>query len=147
MKLNKNARLFILGLSLVLSFIPEVWAEAIPVRIHLNSIEAIKTSEKGGDELYFDITQYSNKGQAKTNRLPEAPLHWLSKQLPEVKDVALWEGMVQDNEEMKVIISLVEQDNPPWDVDDLIGSALLILQNKKGVLLYRWELPVFEERV
>lgn len=147
MKLNKIIRIFLLSFSLLLSSTQAAWAVAIPVRINLNSIEATKTSEKSGDELYFDITQYSNQGHTKTLRVPAAPLHWLSKQLPDVKNALLWEGMVEENEEMKVIVSLVEQDNPPWDVDDLIGSALLILDNRQGVLRYRWELPVFEERV
>ena len=51
MKLNKIIRFSLLGLSLLLSYIPEVWAAAIPVRINLNSIEATKRSEKSGDEL------------------------------------------------------------------------------------------------
>lgn len=122
-------------------------SNGITVRVTLDTIEAIKTADKGGDELYFDITQYSNRGRAKTDRIPEAPEHWLSKQLPEVKNVLLWEGVVDEQEELKVIISLVEQDTAPWDVDDLIGSALLILENKKGKLIQRWELPVFEDHV
>lgn len=117
------------------------------IAVYLKSIDAQKTSEKAGDEIYIDITQYSNMGGSKILRVPELPLHWRSKDLAQVKDLKLWEGTVQDNEEFKLIFSVVEQDNPPWDVDELIGSSLLEIENNEGKLKYHWELPVFEDRV
>lgn len=123
-----------------------VWSDPISVSVELQSIEVVKTSEKGGDELYIDITQYSNLGESKIDRIPEAPLHWVSSQLDQIKNVPLWKGTIRDNEEMKLFISVVEQDNPPIDVDDLIGTALVMLKNDRGHLKTNFDLPVFEDR-
>lgn len=153
MNLNKSFNKFFCFFAMLASlffgtsFSTPLLADDIPARVTLDSIAVVKPSEKSGDEIYFDITQYSNQGQSKTSRLPAAPQHWLSKQLSEVKNVTLWEGIVRDKEEVKVIFSVVEQDFPPWDVDEMIGSALLVLENVNGRLQYRWELPVFEEKV
>lgn len=140
---------FLVMLLLVTSMVlnQELHAKEQVLTVFLKSIEAQKTSEKSGDEIYIDITQYSNMGGSKILRVPEQPLHWKSKDLSKVKDLKLWEGKVSEQEELKLIFSIVEQDNPPWDVDDLVGSALLEIENINEKLKYHWELPVFEDRV
>lgn len=149
MNLNKIIYFFTFTISFFLgtSYFSYLYADPIVARVALDSIQVIKPTEKGGDEIYFDVTQYSNQGQSNTIRLPEAPEYWLSNQLSQVKNITLWEGVVKDNEEVKVIFSVVEQDFPPWDVDELIGSALLVLNNINDTLQYHWEIPIFEEKV
>lgn len=122
-------------------------AKDISVIIKLDRIEVRKLSEKMGDELYIGVTQYSSLGHSKTDRIPAKPAYWLSRQLSLVNNVVLWEGDIEEDEETKVILSLVEKDLSPWDVDDLIGSAEIVLTNQKGQLKKQWGIPVFEERV
>jgi hypothetical protein len=117
----------------------------VQANITLDSIEAKKLSKKSGDKIYISITEYSNLDHGKTTRLPEKTTFWTSKQLAEIKNQILWSGKIKDNEEIKLIFSVVEQDVSSWDVDDLIGSAQLRLLNKNGKIENKWELPVFEE--
>jgi hypothetical protein len=131
----------------LLIFVSPVFAKDLSVVIKLHSVEVRKTSEKSGDELYLDVTQYSSLGSSRTDRIPKAPLHWKSSNLAQVKDLSVWEGSLKAQEEVKIILSLVEQDFPPWDLDDLIGSCQLILMNNQGKLETKWGLPVFEEKV
>jgi hypothetical protein len=86
-------------------------------------------------------------GASKNSKIPAGDLCWESKNLDKVKDVVLWEGDVQTGEEIKLILSVVEQDFPPWDPDELIGGAQLILTNNKGKFAHEWVKPVFEEEV
>lgn len=122
-----------------------VMAKEIKVVLKLSSVQAEKTEEKKGDDVYFSITEYSSLGHSKEDRVPVSPAHWLSKQLSGVKNIPLWEASLKENEEVKLIISLNEQDFPPWDVDDLLGSAQLSLKNHAGKLEKEWSIPVFEE--
>lgn len=124
---------------------PKSSAKTLPVSVKLAEIKAEKTSEKKGDELYFHVTKYSNLGHSVESRIPIFPEHWLSKQLNKVKNVEIWKGSLKEGESIKLIISLLDQDLPPWDADDLLGSAQLMLSNQKGKLKTEWVVPVFEE--
>lgn len=121
-------------------------AKDFDVVVKLTSIKAEKTTEQGGDELYFNVTRYSSLGSFKNDRIPAEPACWSSKALDKLKDIVLWEGVVHDKEEIKLILSVVEQEFPPWDPDELIGGAQLILRNKKDKLEHEWVVPVFEDR-
>lgn len=118
----------------------------VQMTITLEGIEAKKLSRKSGDKIYLNITQYSNLEHAHTTRMPEKPSYWISKQLPQVKNLILWNGTIQENEEIKLIFSLVEEDFSYWDIDDFIGAAQVVISNKNGKIETRWELPIFEER-
>lgn len=123
----------------------KVQGKEIQATVTLNSIEAKKLSKKSGDKLYINITESSNLGKTTTTRMPEKPTLSFSKNSAQFKNLILWTGRLKENEEVKLIFSIVEEDFSAWDIDDLIGSAQLILTNKKGHLEKRWELPVFEE--
>lgn len=114
--------------------------------IKLTRITADKTTEPDGDELYFNITSYSSLGRSRTERIPQEPAHWDSKYLDKVKDIILWEGSLQDAEEVKLILSVVEQEFPIWQDDELIGGAQVMLENKKGALKHEWVAPHFDEQ-
>lgn len=118
--------------------------------VKLDSIEAKKPSPKSSGKIYINISQYSNLESANisnSKRLPEKPLHWFSKSNPisELNNQTLWTGKIKDNEEIKLIFSLVEEEFSDFDVDDIIGSAQLVLSNKNGKIEKKWALPVFEE--
>ncbi len=115
--------------------------------VKLTDMRVEKTSDAGGDNLFFTITQYRSGGGKQEERIPIYPLHWLSRQLSGVKRVILWEGDIQEGESVKLICSLIEQKFPPWDLDDfMIGSAELVLANQKGKLKKKWSISAFEEK-
>lgn len=121
-------------------------AKDIKVAINLETIKAIKLSEKGGDKLYFSITVYPSNGAPTATRVPFFPIHWLSKELDRVKNVTLWEGTFKEAEGAQIIISLVEQDLEPWDVDDPFGSVKITLSNQNGKLQNKWSIPDYHDK-
>lgn len=122
------------------------FAKAHSVTVKLTDIEAVKVNEKHGDELYFSITQYSNRTQPKILRVPMSPLHWVVNDLPKVRDVILWQGKVEDDQSVLLILSLLEQDLPPWNSDEHIGSAELKILNKQGQITTTWGQPDFKDQ-
>jgi hypothetical protein len=122
-------------------------AKEMKAVMKLVSIEALKTSEKSGDEIYLDITQYSNLSEPRHFRIPEKPMHWLSKQLPDLKNLVLWQGTLKEAEEVKIIITLIEQDVGLWDREELIGTAQVQVANKGGNFVKKWDIPVFKDPV
>ncbi|HXH55432.1 MAG TPA: hypothetical protein VNK03_06815 [Gammaproteobacteria bacterium] len=111
------------------------------VAIKMVGIAVEKAANKDIDNLFFNITQYSNLKKGGEHRIPKYPKHWLSKQLPGLKNVVLWDGKIDRGESLKLILSLMEQDFPPWDLDDAIGAAEVILLNQNGHLKIQWGVP------
>mgnify|MGYP000258142799 CR=1 FL=1 len=111
------------------------------VTIKMIKIEAVKTVEDRGDELYFSITQHTNKEEPKLFRVPMFPLHWLSKELPEIKNISIWKAKLADNQSILVMLSLMEQDLEPWNSDDHIGSVQVQIINDKGKISTKWGRP------
>ena len=130
--------LLILITSLCCSYI---YAKDLKVNVQLKKIVVEALSEKHGDELYFSVTKYSNKKESTQKRIPMFPTHWLSKNLDTIKNIKLWEDTIQKDEAVQLIISLIEHDSPPWDLDDHIGSVKVTLVNKKGKLKIDWSIP------
>ncbi len=109
--------------------------------VKLESIEKIHSQEERGDELYFSVTEYSSTKSSDHYQVPDFPTHWLSAYLDQVKNVNLWEKELQPDEAIQLIISLVERDVPPWNVDDLIGTVKLKLKWKNNLLSKEWSIP------
>jgi hypothetical protein len=109
--------------------------------IDLTAIKAIKTTEKHGDELYFDVLVYSSNSKPKHYRIPNHPFHWPSEITHKLSDLNLWQGKIKPNEAVTLIISLIEMDSPPWNTDDLIGSIRVRLKNDNGKLVTSWGMP------
>lgn len=116
------------------------------VELRLVRIEAQQTAERGGDELYFTVTEYPHKGVPQLVRIPMHPLHWLSKELPAIKDVRLWQGEVADDSSTLLIISLIEHDLPMLFTDDHLGSAQVKLVNQDNKIKTVWGQPHFEDQ-
>jgi hypothetical protein len=113
-----------------------------PVILTLEKIEVVRTAENlSGDQVYVNITEYSSIDKPTMHRIPEYPSHWLSKYIDKVKNVPLWNKPIKDAESVELIISVVESDAPPWDVDDLIGSVKLKVYIEKGKLEQEWSIP------
>lgn len=116
-------------------------AKSVSPELILMHINPIKTLESSGDELYFDITEYPSSGKASHMRIPEYPLHWPSRHVKKLKEVSLWHKTLAPEQAVTLIVSLVEQDTPPWNTDDLIGTVRLHVKNVEGRLEYSWSTP------
>lgn len=129
-------RLLVVFIGLVIA-IP-VFAGDLTVALTAAKIRLVKQQEFISDELYFDIAEYTKNGLQQFYRVPKKPLHLSASHLDKIKDFKLWRNTLKEGESMQVVISLIEEDNSPWDLDDLIGVIKLRLQNKEGKLITNW---------
>jgi len=129
-----------LWLSFIVGTSP-AWAKELTVVLKLVRMEAEALTEDNGDEIYISLTKYSNQNPPEELRIPSAPANWFFKKLDRLKDVILWEGQVAVGEELKFMLSVAEQDFPPWDVDELIGTVQVNVKNDKGRLKPKWSIP------
>lgn len=118
-----------------------LFAKGEDYSVKLKSIEKIHSQEKGGDELHVSITEFPKEGVPSHYQIPNFPSHWLSPYLYNVKDLTLWKKNVQSCTDLKVVFSLVEEDIPPWNLDDLLGSVTLDLKCDKGKMVSSWLIP------
>lgn len=135
-------RMFI-GLMLALCS-PLSLAHAKPVlkpELVLDHIKAIQTRERRGDQVYLDISTYRANQPTRYHRIPKHPIHWQSALIDKIKSVPLWSEEIKEGQEVILIISLMEQDLPSINPDDLIGSIRVKLKNKRGQLRVQWSLP------
>jgi hypothetical protein len=109
--------------------------------IKLEELEKIKSQEKGGDELYFSITEYPARSPARHYQVPSFPSHWVSDYFKSLKNIVLWQKDMTTCEPTEIIFSLVEEDLPPWDPDDLLGSAKLKISCDAGKVVKEWIVP------
>ena len=127
----------VLALLLALAINP-VYAKGLNPSIILEKITPIKTTEKSGDEVYINITEYLPDGKTKSTNIPARPLAWASKDLAKIKALPLWSATLAEGQSADVIMTFVEQDNPPYDPDDLLGVVHLKMMNTKQGLKTLW---------
>jgi len=132
-------RLIALGLSLLVT-LPAL-AKDLNINLALSKIVPHKIQERGEDELYFDIAEYNQQGLQQFYRIPEKPIHLLSKHLAKVQNFTLWHNSLKEGESLELIISLIEEDYTPWELDDLLGDIKLKLKNDHGKLISAWSMP------
>jgi len=113
-------------------WLPQAWASDSQLSLHLATLQAEAITEERGDEVYLSISKYSNKNPPEEFRVPSKPLNWFFKKMDSIKNINLWEGKISEDETLKLVISVVEQDIPPWDVDDLIGTVQVNIQYAKS---------------
>lgn len=116
-------------------------AQAKDLSIKLDVLEMIHAQEQGGDELYFSITEFPEKQAPRHYRVPSYPTHWMSDHLKNVKNIVLWQKSYPTCEKTDVLISLVEADLPPWNVDDLLGSVEFKVTCEQGKMKTEWKIP------
>jgi hypothetical protein len=114
------------------------------LQLKLIRLQAEALSEENGDEVYISVTKYSNLNPSEEFRIPSSPDNWFFKRLAEIRNVTLWQGNLAKGEEIKLMISIAEQDFPPWDVDDLIGTLQVTLKEVKGYLVEEWSIPTMD---
>lgn len=133
----KQLGMIFLGLFFTIS----AFAKDLTVNLTVANMQASKQQETKADELYFDIAEYTQKGLQQFYRVPEKPIHLLSTHLKKVNNFNLWHNTLKNGESTEVIISLIEEDYSPWDLDDLIGVVKLKIKNEKGKLVTAWSMP------
>lgn len=116
------------------------------VEVQLVQLEAKKTTDRTSDKLYFTITEYPSAGEPRLLREPMYPLHWLFRDLPEIKQVKLWHGDLAKNQSVLLVFSLMEQDFPMFGTDDVIGSVQVKIINKDNKIHVVWGLPHFVDQ-
>lgn len=110
------------------------------IQLKLKKLEAVQNQEQQGDELFFHITEFPEKSKPKHYYIPNRPAHWLSKHLDQVQNINLWQKSAQC-ENTEVLISLVEEDVEPWNINDLLGSVLLKVKCVDGKISKEWFIP------
>lgn len=118
----------------------------IDVVIKLERIQVLEPSEEGGDEIYFSISTFGQKVEPTFTRVPMFPIYWMSKHISKVKNVELWKGKLTEGASKQVVLSLVEQDIPPWNIDDHLGSVKVKLVNDKGTFRKTWSMPNYKDQ-
>lgn len=118
-----------------------IFSKNIDFSVKLKSIEKIKTKERGGDELYISVTEFPKEGTPSHYQIPAFPSHWSSSYLHNIKDLTLWNKDLESCTDVKVVFSLIEEDIAPWNIDDLLGSAVLDLKCDKGEMISSWSIP------
>lgn len=137
--MTQGANMYKKILSVGLCFIACNSLYAKEFSIVLHSIEAIKVQEQKGDELYLHLTEYPQDAKPTLARFPDFPGYWLSKNLANVKDVVIYTSSINKDKITEIIVSLIEQDLPPWAPDDHLGSIKLKLKNNNDLLEVNWE--------
>lgn len=119
-----------------------IFAQSEEIAVKLKKIESIHTQEKYGDELYISVTEFPAKeDQPRHYQVPAFPTHWLSRYLQNMHDVVIWKKSVDQCEPVDLLISLVETDVIPWNVDDLLGSIELKVKCVNGKAVDEWSIP------
>jgi hypothetical protein len=113
----------------------------IMATVSLEHLTMIREDEKGGDELYLDVTAYPTKTRPTHVQIPEFPEYWMSGYAKEVKNVVLWKGRIPNNDTTTIVLSLVDRDIAPWNVDDVLGTVQVVLKNNNGTLETLWKKP------
>lgn len=116
----------------------QAMAQSESVSVKLEHLEAIHTQEKNGDELYFSITEYPQGEMPSHYQVPRYPTHWLSKYLNNVQNVMLWNKGMESCKNVDVVISLVEEDFFPWNLDDRLGSVKFTVTCEQGKVKTGW---------
>ena len=136
------------------------YGKPTPVTLIMSDIEALQVNERSDDELYLavsvhhsngDFESYTMPGKRQPNlghyaaRFPANPprqpmLYWHAKALKGVKNIALWQGEIDDKHGAEVVVSLIEHDMPPWNLDDLIGSVKFTVGKRAGHMSAEWRL-------
>ncbi len=114
------------------------------LQLKLVQLQAEALSEENGDEVYISVTKYSNLARPEEFRIPSSPNNWFFKRLSEASNLSLWQGNLAKGEEIRLMISIAEQDFPPWDVDDLIGTVQVTLKEAKGHWIEEWHIPTMD---
>jgi hypothetical protein len=119
----------------------QAFAQTEEMAVKLKTLEVIHPQEKRGDELYISVTEFPAQETARHYQVPAYPTHWLSKYVKNIKDVVIWKKSLSHCEPIDLLITLVEEDFAPWDLDDSLGSVQLKVECVNGKSVEKWVIP------
>lgn len=106
--------------------------------IQLDSIAPLKKIAKSGNEIYVSISEFNSNGKNRYYTIPQSPVYWPQKSMDQISHFQLWQGKLPTGGATEVIISLIEKDTPPWNLDDLISVVKVKMINQAGKINYEW---------
>lgn len=131
-----------LMLSSIIAVSTPALAEGVDqISVSLKRLQQVLQQEKAGDELYISVTEFTENERPKFYQIPRFPAHWTSENIGSIKDVVLWKKAMKTCTPTRVIFSLVEEDLPPWNTNDLVGSMQLEVSCEKGKMKTSWHIP------
>lgn len=128
------------------NLIVKVYLDTIKINTPIRQSKTKKNKLK--DKICLQITEYSNLNEAKEYRIPSYPKHWLHRDLFKLRNIMLWQGVVESLESKDLILSLVETNFLPLNSDKSLGSIKLKLDNKdpdQNLKIF-WDKAGFKER-
>lgn len=115
------------------------YAKTVQKQLMIDNFEVTQAVEAMGDEIYLMVTVLNSKGDDKQYTIPNYPVTWPSESVERIDNLVVWEGGIDEGESTEIIVELVEQDAPPFNVDDSLGSARIKLENNKGNVVAEWD--------
>ncbi len=119
----------------------QAFAQTQEISVKLQTLEAVHPQEKRGDELYISVTEFPTQSNPRHYQVPSYPSHWLSKYASSIKDVVIWKKDLEGCEPVDLLITLVEEDFAPWNIDDTLGSVELKVKCVNGKAEEEWMIP------
>jgi hypothetical protein len=126
-------------------------ANSVHPHLILKAIHQVSAQETR-DEVYFLVCDldapdgkfYTVPGYRKYITIPKSGhiglsvrphRHWQINDKNSIENVLLWQRVMKTGAKTQLVISLIESDLPPWDVDDMLGTIKINLVNKDGNLM------------
>ncbi len=106
--------------------------------LYISKIVPKNSQEENGDELFFEILEIDNNNKKVIFRVPQFPSYWTTNKLDQINDFLLWKGVLKEGMEKTLIISLIDQDFPPWNNNDIIGIIKVELTLIDGNIQSKW---------
>lgn len=113
-------------------------AQKQELHLNLNAFELIQPQEESGDELYITVTEFAKNEKPRNYQVPSFPSHWLSKYLNNFKQIVIWKKEIKECKPIDLLITLVEQDAQPIDLDDSLGTVKLKINCNDGKIEQQW---------
>ncbi|MBM4222458.1 MAG: hypothetical protein FJ161_01450 [Gammaproteobacteria bacterium] len=86
-----------------------------------------------GDQLYFFIIEQHNGVADHFISVPSFPFSYTKHNLASFESVVVWTKTLEDQSDVKVIVSLFDREALPWVPDELIGSFFINFDNPNAV--------------
>lgn len=129
--------------------------QKVAPKLVLKSIHQLSAQESK-DELYLLIADldaknnrfYTMPGKGGYLQEPKSPQpsgrhlmahhkYWREQDLNKVKNLTIWQRTLGEKDSTQVMVSLIEADAPPWDLDDTLGTVKLNIVHHKDMYIMK----------
>lgn len=119
------------------------WAHG--VKLYVDNLDILEHSERFGDEVFLHVLE-SDGEQVKETYFPQYPFYFRDGHLENFQSTMIWERDIAPGQVVKLFVSFIEKDAPPWNIDDLIGQIDLTLQGTQVGIDPSWSLAEPQEK-